>query len=205
MSSLSLSYTSFTGHTRIAAGSLAVNALALKQAVATAPAAPALTFCDNTGALVDIDLSGSEQDMLARLPQPQESPAPDIAAGEPGSRGRGRPRLGVIAREVTLLPRHWDWLATQPGGASVTLRKLVDEARKANLQKNGQRQATENAYRFMAAMAGDLPGFEEVSRALFAHDGDRFHQLTEAWPVDVRDYVRRLAEPAAQAGTDHCR
>src|SRR5450830_6314 len=201
MSSLSLSYTSFTGHTRIAAGSLAVNALALKQAVATAPAAPALTFCDDTGALVDIDLSGSEQDVLARLPQPQEmAPAPAIAAGEPGSRGRGRPRLGVIAREVTLLPRHWDWLATQPGGASVTLRKLVDEARKANLQKDGQRQATENAYRFMAAMAGNLPGFEEVSRALFAHDGDRFHQLTEAWPVDVRDYVRQLAATPPEPG-----
>lgn len=198
MSPVSLSYTSFLGHQRIAAGSLADNALALKQGPTAASAAPALTFCDNTGALVDLDLSGSEQDVLARLHQP-EAP-PDLAVGEPGGRGRGRPRLGVIAREVTLLPRHWDWLATQPGGASVTLRKLVDEARKANGEKDGRRQATDNAYRFMAAMAGDLPGFEEVSRALFAHDAGKFHQLTQAWPVDVRAYVRRLAEPAADQG-----
>src|SRR5450830_535890 len=171
-------YSAFSGFDHLASGSLA-------EAYAASRDVPgALIFDEETGRVVDID---------PRYPPDDETSRP------------GRPRLGVVAREVTLLPRHWDWLAAQPGGASVTLRKLVDEARKANLQKDGQRQATENAYRFMAAMAGNLPGFEEVSRALFAHDGDRFHQLTQAWPVDVRDYVRRLAEPAAQAGTDHCR
>ncbi|MDR3371055.1 DUF2239 family protein [Rhodoferax sp.] len=194
------SYTSFNGHKRIASGSLPVNALAVKQALASDIASTLLTFCDQTGQVVDIDLRGSDAEMLARLPpegrqlQGYESALVDSAeSAEP--RGRGRPKLGVIAREVTLLPRHWDWLATQPGGASVTLRKLVDEARRANVDRDLQRQATERTYHFMSTMAGDMAGFEEASRALFANDAPKFRQQTEAWPVDVRDYVRCLAYP----------
>lgn len=188
-------FTTFLGHRRLASGSLAVNALAVKKASAKGANESALTFCDQTGALVEIDISGSEQDVLARLPEAGmalEASPPSAESSEP--RGRGRPKLGVIAREVTLLPRHWEWLAAQPGGASVSLRKLVDEARKANLESDRQRMANERAYRFMAAMAGDMAGFEDASRALFANDTERFHQLTDSWPADLRDYLRALME-----------
>ena len=194
------SYTSFNGHKRIASGSLKVNALAVKHALATGGPNPMLTFCDQTGQVVDIDIRGSDAEMFARLPpdgyQLQGADSALIDSADPSEpRGRGRPKLGVVAREVTLLPRHWDWLATQPGGASVTLRKLVDEARRANVDRDLQRLATERAYHFMSTMAGDMAGFEEASRALFANDAPKFRQQTEAWPIDVRDYVRRLAYP----------
>jgi hypothetical protein len=198
------SYTSFNGHKRLASGSLKVNALAVKHALATGVPTALLTFCDQTGQVVDIDLRGSDAEMFAHLPpdgfplQGTDSALIDSAdAGEP--RGRGRPKLGVVAREVTLLPRHWDWLAAQRGGASVTLRKLVDEARRASVERDQQRQTNERAYHFMSAMAGDMAGFEEASRALFANDAAKFHQLTEAWPTDVRDYLRYLAGPVPLA------
>ena len=191
-------YTSFSGHKRIASGSLTVNALAVKHAMASGVSSPILTFCDQTGQVVDIDIRGSDAEMLARLPpegcQLQGNESALIDSGESGEpRGRGRPKLGVVAREVTLLPRHWDWLSTQQGGASVTLRKLVDEARRANVDRDQQRRTSECAYHFMSVMAGDMAGFEEASRSLFANDAAKFRQLTEAWPTDVRDYVRHLA------------
>lgn len=189
-------YTSFHGHQRIACGSLPANALAVKHALASGQALPLLTFCDQTGKLVDTDLRGSDAEMLARL-TPQSAPTAPQESSEP--RGRGRPKLGVVAREVTLLPRHWDWLAAQPGGASVTLRKLVEDARRANVDRDQQRRAHECAYHFMSSMAGDMPGFEEASRALFANDAAKFRQQTEAWPADVRDYVRSLADPLPRA------
>jgi hypothetical protein len=194
------SYTSFNGHKRFASGSLPVNALAVKHALDSGMTSALLTFCDQTGQVVDIDLRGSAADILARLPpdgiQIQGNESAILDSGESAEpRGRGRPKLGVIAREVTLLPRHWDWLAAQPGGASVTLRKLVDESRRANADRDRQRLATERAYHFMSTMAGDMAGFEEASRALFANDAPKFLQQTEAWPTDVRDYVRRLAYP----------
>lgn len=194
------SYTSFNGHRRIASGSLPVNALTVKHALASGALTPLLTFCDQTGQVVDLDIRGSDAEMLARLPPEgyllHGHASARIDSGESGEpRGRGRPKLGVVAREVTLLPRHWDWLATQPGGASVTLRKLVDEARRTNADRDRQRRANECAYHFMSAMAGDMAGFEEVSRALFANDAAKFFQQTEAWPADVRDYVRYLAYP----------
>ncbi len=194
------SYTSFNDHKRIASGSLPVNALAVKHALASDLSSPLLTFCDQTGQVVDIDIRGSDAEMLARLPpeghQLQGNESAQINSEESSEpRGRGRPKLGVVAREITLLPRHWDWLATQPGGASVTLRKLVDSARRANVDRDRQRRANECAYHFMSTMAGDMAGFEEASRALFANDAAKFRQQTEAWPSDVRDYVRYLAYP----------
>lgn len=185
-------YTTFDGPRRIAGGSLQDNALAAKRALEADAAGTVLTFDDSTGRLVDIDFRGSDADMLARLAQ---NTAPAATEAEPAAeaRGRGRPRLGVVAREVTLLPRHWDWLACQPGGASVTLRKLVDEARRASAMQDGRRQAQERAYHFMSALAGDLPGFEEASRALFADDQPTFLQRTEAWPADLRDHALLLA------------
>ena len=95
-------------------------------------------------------------------------------------RGRGRPKLGVVAREVTLLPRHWDWLNSQSGGASVALRKLVEAARLAGDDKDRTRHAQEAAYRFMTALAGNLPGYEEATRALYAADPARFDAINRA-------------------------
>jgi hypothetical protein len=97
---------------------------------------------------------------------------------------------------VTLLPRHWEWLSAQPGGASVALRKLVEEARRANLGRDRVRQAQDSAYRFMFAVAGDRPGFEEATRALFAGDPDRFEQCVDAWPDDIRAHAKQLASAA---------
>jgi hypothetical protein len=114
-----------------------------------------------------------------------------ISSSEP--RGRGRPRLGVVAREVTLLPRHWEWLNAQPGGASVALRKLVDDARRSSGDRDRQRAARDAAYHFMSAMAGNLPHFEEASRALFADDRRRFTGQIATWPADIRDHVVKLA------------
>ena len=190
-------YTSFAGHRRIAAGPLLGNVLAVRRALESAVDGPVLVFDDATGQVVDVDTRGSEADIAARLATPEPvsaAPCTETASVEPTEpRGRGRPRLGVVAREVTLLPRHWEWLAAQPGGASVALRKLVEEARRTGSAKSRQRQAQERAYHFMSAMAGDLPGFEEATRALFANDGLRMSEFTAAWPTDVREYALRLA------------
>ncbi|GAB1578724.1 DUF2239 family protein [Bordetella petrii] len=182
--------TAFDGHRRIATGDLATVALAVKQAVDANAAGPVLIYSDATGRLVDVDLRGTDADIVARL-APAEVAPPDDAA--PGARGRGRPKLGVVSREVTLLPRHWEWLAAQPGGASVALRKLVEEARRANEEQDRRRQRQEAAYAFMSSIAGDLPGFEEATRALFAGDPDRFAECVAGWPADVRDHATRLA------------
>jgi hypothetical protein len=108
--------------------------------------------------------------------------------------------LGVIAREVTLLPEHWLWLSCQPGGASVALRKLVHQAKKMSVSRDARRQANERAYAFMHAMAGDLPGFEEAARALFANDLGKFALATASWPPDVRAHAARMAEPESLEG-----
>ncbi len=195
---LSKPCTAFRGSKRLSSGPLIEVALAVKNAVEQGATDTLLAFDDETGRVIDFDLRGTKADIIARLLQPQSSnseqarrkPSPDVAA-EP--RGRGRPKLGVIAREVTLLPRHWEWLAAQPGGASVALRKLVEEARRTGGVKQKTRAAQEAAYRFMSAMAGNLPGFEEAIRALFADDRARFEQHIAGWPGDVRDYAIALA------------
>jgi hypothetical protein len=173
------SFTAFIGQRRLASGPAADVALAVKR---TEPQPGIVVFDDGTGRPVDFDLRGTETEIIARL-TPAETPP----------RGRGRPKLGVVAREVTLLPRHWEWLSAQPGGASVALRKLVDDARRAGGDKDRERQARDAAYHFMSVMAGNLPHFEEASRALFADDRRRFAALIADWPADVRDHVLRLA------------
>jgi len=179
--------TAFVGDRLFAAGPAPEVALALKSAAAMPGEVPLLAFDDRSGRQLDFDLSGSDTEIVARL-----APPPQTA----GHRGAGRPKLGVVAREVTLLPRHWQWLAEQSGGASVTLRKLVDAARAADAGKVDARTAQQAADRFMAAMLGNRPGYEEAARALYAGDRDRFHVLSEPWPADLRDHARRLAEPA---------
>lgn len=183
--------TAFDGHTMIATGPLAHVVAAAKAAHDAGQTI--LVFRDEDARPVDLDLRGDLQAVLARLP-------PEQAAPEPDKRGPGRPRLGVTAREVTLLPRHWEWLASQPGGASVALRKLVEAALREAEGPDRMRRSREAAYRFMTAAAGDLPGYEEAVRMLFAGDWTAFDARTEAWPADVRDYARRLAEPGWRNG-----
>lgn len=182
----------FDGHRRIASGSLSEVALAVKRAVDGGAAGPVLVFDDLSSRPVELDLRGTADEVLARLPKPSTDE-------EPAPRGPGRPRLGVIAREVTLLPRHWDWLAEQPGGASATLRRLVEEARRSHRERDAVRLAGEAVDRFMSAMTGNLAHHEEASRAFWRKERERFHQLTDAWPADVREHVRRLAARAWQA------
>jgi uncharacterized protein len=183
------SFTAFEGRRRLVTGTLAEVALAVKRA---GRAAPIIIFNDATGRSLDLDLRGSDDEIIARLPKAAPAPVePESPASEP--RGRGRPKLGVVAREVTLLPRHWEWLGNQPGGSSVALRKLVDEARRANGDRDRQRAARDAAYHFMSAMAGNLANFEEASRALFADDQRRFSGLIADWPSDIRDHIVKLA------------
>jgi uncharacterized protein len=187
-------FTAFIGHHRLAAGPLAEVALAVVTAARRPDAEPIIIFDDATGRPIDLDLRGTERDILARLPQPAapaETAAEAAAIAEP--RGRGRPKLGVVAREVTLLPRHWEWLSAQPGGASVALRKLVEQARRASGDTDRARISREAAYHFMSAMAGNLPRFEEASRALFADDRSRMADLISSWPADIRDHIVKLA------------
>jgi hypothetical protein len=185
-------FTDFEGQRRLVTGSLSEVALVVKRAEQRALKRVAI-FSDGTGHAVDLDLRGSDDEILARLPA-TTSPSPaalEVASSVP--RGRGRPKLGVVAREVTLLPRHWEWLNAQSGGASVSLRKLVEAARRANGDKDRSRAARDAAWHFMSAMAGDLPDFEEASRALFADDRRQFASLIAAWPDDVRDHIVSLA------------
>jgi hypothetical protein len=187
-------YLAFEGDRCVGAGDLRMVARAAKETLERRKDAAVLVF-DSASGPIDIDFRGSIDDVLARLPAADTAAAPDDAAVA-APRGPGRPKLGVVAREVTLLPRHWEWLAQQSGGASVALRRLVDEARRANKDKDRIRQAREAAYRFIAAMGENKPHYEEVARALFAGDAERFQAWTAAWPADVRDHARRLAVTA---------
>lgn len=180
-------FSAFDGERRFATGTRACVIKAIRKHLERQPDASLLIFDDSTGNQTDFDLRDG-----ADTP----SASPSSSAPADTSRGPGRPKLGVVAREVTLLPRHWDWLAKQPGGASVAIRKLVDEARRTTAATETPRVARERAYKFMSAMAGNLPGFEEASRALFAGDADRFGTLIEDWPKDVREYTMSLAEGA---------
>jgi hypothetical protein len=168
----------------------------VKAALEAEPTATILVFDDGTGRAIDFDLRGTAEEIVARLP----APAGGLPEPAPTERGRGRPRLGVVAREVTLLPRHWDWLAAQPGGASQALRRLVEEARRSDGGRSRVRQAQEAAYAFISAMAGDRAGFEEASRALFAGDAAGFATHSQSWPVDIRSHAESLAADALRAG-----
>ncbi|WEK51902.1 MAG: DUF2239 family protein [Candidatus Kaistia colombiensis] len=187
--------TAFQGLRRIATGLLPDVALKSKEA-ADQGGEPVLLFDDDTSRLIEVDFRGSAGEVLARLTDdtPASASAEVVEIAPP--RGPGRPRLGVVAREVTLLPRHWQWLGSQPGGASVALRKLVDEARRTSEGRDRARRAQEATQRFMTAMAGDQPGYEEAGRALFAGDRERFRQMIENWPNDIREHAGKLAGPA---------
>jgi len=198
----------FEGDRCVASGDLHEVARAVKEMLDRREDASILLLDGMTSGPIEIDFRGGIEDVLARLPETPDA-APDASPAEldlPPSRGPGRPKLGVVAREITLLPRHWDWLAQQRGGASVAIRKLVEEARRAGEDKDRVRQAQEAAYRFMSVMAGNRPHYEDAIRALFADDPARFEKLIAEWPADVRDHAARLAtrafdrEPRARTG-----
>lgn len=190
-------YTVFQGPLARGSGSLAAVAVAAHRVLAQDPTAVLTVISHDSGRTVDLDLRGTAAEVAQRHALRGTPPAPDVAAEADAlrPRGRGRPRLGVVAREVTLLPEHWDWLAGQPGGASVALRKLVLQAMRGSAGPDALRRARERAYTFMSTMAGNLPGFEEAARALFAGDADRLAAHTAAWPPDVRLLLNRLAQP----------
>jgi hypothetical protein len=173
-------YTAFAGHRRVAAGGLAGMLRGAKKYLGDGPAEAVLVFEDQTGRQVDFDFRGTADEVVERATR----------GGKPA--GPGRPKLGVVSREVSLLPRHWEWLEEQPHGASAALRRLVDGARKREPAAQRARRARDAAGKFMWAVAGDLSGFEEASRALYADDLPRLRRITRPWPADVRAHVLRL-------------
>jgi hypothetical protein len=191
-------YIAYEGAKRLAAGDLPDVAAAVRKR-ALQPSFQAggfaiLTFNYATGQRVDVDIRGTEKDVRARYAdRPAPAPVAEDETATAEKRGPGRPKLGVVPREVTLLPRHWEWLNAQPGGASVALRRLVDDARRSRGRSDASRARQEAAYRFMSSIAGNWKNYEEALRALFASDGQRFAAMTESWPTDVRDHARQLA------------
>ena len=182
-------FVAFAGHERLAQGSLLEVAVACK-AHDEVHHERTVVYDANTGNIIDVELSGSANDVRARYAN-----MPSAPKSSPEPRGPGRPRLGVVSREVSLLPRHWNWLAEQRGGASATIRRLVDAARKQEEPQAQTRRAVEAAHRFIWDIAGDLPSFEEATRALFAHDFVRLRKFTRSWPAGIRDQLFRFLEP----------
>jgi uncharacterized protein len=181
-------FVAFAGPRLVAAGDLRETARGARRALDQGVKRELLVFDAESSEPLELDLRGSVEQVLARLPGPTAT-----------SRGPGRPRLGVVAREVTLLPRHWEWLAAQPGGASAALRRLVEQARTASAGNDRRRRALDSAYRFMSATLGDQHGFEEATRALFACDAARFTARIAGWPRDLRDHAAMLAATAFDA------
>lgn len=177
-------YTAFISTNLVASGARDEVLAALKPRFDRDAGAMFLIFEDQTGKQVDFDLRGTLADVRARY---RETPA---------HAGPGRPKLGVVAREVSLLPRHWDWLEQQPSGASAAIRRLVEQARKREPGAQQARAAIEAAGRFLSAMAGNLPGYEEATRSLYGRNKKRFHELIRDWPRDVRLHARRLVRHA---------
>lgn len=196
----------FADTTRVAIGPLDDVALAVAARLRDHPASSILVFDAFDSSPIDLDVRGSDDAIRERYrPTSTEQALEDATTGSDTSepRGRGRPRLGVIAREVTLLPRHWDWLATQSGGASVALRRLVEQARSQSEASERRRAAIDTVYRFLHAIAGNAPGYEDALRALYAGDRTAFEARMADWPTDVRTHALTLldtAEPASDTG-----
>jgi uncharacterized protein len=208
--------TAFEGSRQIASGALKDVAFAAKPVVDAGAGQPqplpVLIFNDANSEVIELDWRGSTAEFAARfelvaramaateVPENNQpaatSPAASATDATPPPRGPGRPRLGVVAREVTLLPRHWEWLASQPGGASVALRRLVEVARRTSEVKDRVRRTSEVGYKFMSTMAGHEAGFEEASRALFAGDQAGFEANIAAWPADVQTHLKKILSDA---------
>lgn len=189
------SYTAFGNEKLIAHGSLDEVVLKIKRWNDKNTTASLLVFNDFTGKTMEFDLRGSEKDVLQKIEMfiPQ-----DVSAVSPGP---GRPKLGVITREVSLLPQHWEWLASQPEGASAALRKLVEGAKKNLVMKESVKQVQERAYKIMSILAGDLPQYEEALRSLYRKNEENFKQHIAMWSPDIKDYVIKIAAPVFAEGT----
>lgn len=186
-------YTAFADTKKIASGEVLDVALKVKKFLKNETKAQILIFDDVTSNQVEIDFRGTAENLTRRL----EALLGNTEIADPAKKtGPGRPKLGVTAKEVTLLPDHWEWLARQPGGASVTLRKLVEEAKKKNQAKDLVRQSQDAAYKFMTVMAGDLPQYEEALRALYARDAKKLEKMAASWPKDIREHALKLADAA---------
>jgi hypothetical protein len=190
-------YTAFLGETLIASGTLETVLPALKARFDAGENCLVLIFDDESGRQLDFDLRGTLAEVIARAtPAPIASPATS-----PARMGPGRPKLGVVSREISLLPSHWEWLERQPNGASAALRRLVDQAGKRPAGPERVRRAMESAGRFLSGMAGNLPNYEEASRALYRANRGQFEELTGEWPRDIRQHARRMAQDAfAESG-----
>lgn len=185
-------YTAFAGEHRIASGDIRTMLLQVKACLDAGEDQPVLIFEDQTGIQIDFNLRGSNEEVLANLAAHPHFVS--VGSSPYKKPGPGRPSLGVVSREVSLLPRHWEWLGRQPSGASAAIRRLVDEARKRDKGPDRAKQATDAAAKFMWTMAGDRPGFEEASRALFSGDYERFDTLVLPWSEDIRDHLCKLVD-----------
>lgn len=181
-------YTAFEGVNLLFQGELSEVILKVKTHLGSSENSSVLIFSDETGKSMDFNFHGSKQDVLKRLETFTTSD------GVNPSNGPGRPRLGVVSREVSLLPNHWEWLATQDGGASATLRRLVEEARKKFSQSLSIKQIQERVYRVMSVLMGDYLGYEEALRALYKRDLKTFQVKTQNWPKDVREYLTKMSK-----------
>ena len=184
-------YTAFADSRKLAAGNILDVAAKVKKYLMKETKAQILIF-DDSSSQVEIDFRGTPENVMRRL----ENMFAESAEDPSKKTGPGRPKLGVTAKEVTLLPDHWEWLARQPGGASVTLRKLVEDAKKKNHGKDLIRQTQETAYKFMTVMAGDLPQYEEAIRALYAGEAKKFEKMISDWPKDIQEHSLHLAKAA---------
>jgi hypothetical protein len=182
------SYTAFGNGKLIVHGGLDEVVLKIKRWNDKNTTGSLLVFNDFTGKTMEFDLRGSEKDVLQRIEMflPQETV---VAAGP------GRPKLGVVTREVSLLPQHWEWLASQPEGASGALRKLVEGAKKNLVMKETVKQVQERTYKIMSILAGDFPQYEEALRSLYRKNEETFKQHIATWTPDIKDYVMKTAEP----------
>ena len=193
--SADLLYVAFLGEHVVSFGNLEQVVSTVKDVIPEEELWRLLIFDNLTSHQVEVDFRGTKSSVLSRLTNQVQSNIPTSQMNNQTPR-RGRPRLGVVAGEITLLPRHWEWLKNQPGGASVTIRKLIDEARRLHAHQDTMRNAQEATYRFMTVMAGDRNYYEEALRALYAGEVALFYQLIDGWPTDIRDHIKRLAAPA---------
>lgn len=191
--SITQAATAFNNTNKLANGPLIEVIMAMKTAIIENQNAKILCFLDENGAMIDFDLSGSNEQIIARLLTQFKAPSTSeqIEIIETQSKA-GRPKLGVIAKEVTLLPRHWEWLGAQNGGASATLRRLVEIAAKESIGIAARKNAQNATYRFLQNIAGDFENYEEVLRAIFADDFEKMRNLMKNWPQDIQNYAQKL-------------
>jgi hypothetical protein len=192
------SHVAFAGDSLLVHGSLPDIAVAVRHALDGGETRPVVVMDARTAQVVDLDLRGTDAEIVARLASTQDAPDHGVADALRTS-GPGRPRLGVVSREVSLLPRHWDWLKTQRGGASATLRRLVDEARRRSGDSDRVVAAQEAVDRYLRVMAGDRPHYEDALRAFYAQRDADLERHTAEWPVDLRTHLKTLVRRCREA------